>query len=169
MVATSSRCPNCGAGRQRSPSGEAISCDYCGTLFQATISSTGATFSKLLASSDRTGAERALIRLKEELAEIEKRLRLSCASRPTPPSPPRKQNAFSTISSYLDGRAATDRAMHEMDKLRYEASLRNYGEALKNWETAQSRRENWERKRGDLTKEIVALQQILKYADSEND
>jgi hypothetical protein len=74
MIAIALKCPGCGAGLQISPEMESFACGYCGTSLQTvrqggTIALTADTFTNIQAGTDRTAAELALVRLKDELMQ----------------------------------------------------------------------------------------------------
>jgi hypothetical protein len=66
------KCPECGAGLQISPTMESFACGYCGTSIRAvrqggTVSLVAEAIARIQTGTDKTAAELALIRLKDEL------------------------------------------------------------------------------------------------------
>jgi hypothetical protein len=74
------KCPNCGAALEVADSLDVFACSYCGATVQVergtgTISlQLTKTMRSIQRSSDRTAAELAIRRLREELVELEKSL-----------------------------------------------------------------------------------------------
>ncbi|MBK7687226.1 MAG: hypothetical protein IPJ25_15560 [Rhodocyclaceae bacterium] len=81
------KCPGCGAGLQIASDMEDFACGYCGTAVRAvrqggTVSLVADAISRVQAGTDRTAAELALIRLKNEHTENEFEIQRLVASKP---------------------------------------------------------------------------------------
>ena len=97
------KCPSCGSGLEVSPDMERFSCGYCGTeqMVQrrggtVSLKLITAAISKVQVGTDKTAAELALVRLQQELTELDSTPFSPLKPRSEPPTPASCDSEFRT-------------------------------------------------------------------------